>query len=185
MPSKSSPICVNFLDPADTAVPGGIGLTIAPGKRDGFTARDLDADLRRLRDDYRCELLVSLMKGDEYESLGIANLFERARALGIEVVHYPIEDANVPPPADMPRFVELIERIVEAASSGRTVVIHCRGGLGRTGTVAAACLVALGHGPRTSIDRVRAVRPGAVENAAQEHWVEAFADVLAGRGAPA
>jgi protein-tyrosine phosphatase len=177
--SKSSPICVNFLAPEDTGVAGAIGLTIAPGKHDGFTARDLDADLERLRDEYKCDVLVSLMEPEEYEWLGIAGLFERAAGLGIEVVRFPIEDASAPRPREMPDFVQLIAGIVAAARAGRTVVIHCRGGLGRTGTVAAACLVALGHAPWDSIERVRLARPGAVETVVQERWVEAFADATA------
>jgi protein-tyrosine phosphatase len=58
-------------------------------------------------------------------------------------------------------------------------VIHCRGGLGRSGTVAAACLVALGHGPAEAIERVRAARPGAVESRSQEEWVRSYFEARA------
>jgi protein-tyrosine phosphatase len=184
-PFTASPLYVDFLAAEDTGLPGPIGLTIAPGKNDGFTRRDLDTDLERLQDEYRCELLVSLMESHEYEWLGIAGLFERAASLGIEVVHFPIEDADAPSPDEMPRFGELIARIVDVARAGRTVVIHCRGGLGRTGTVAASCLVALGHLPEQAIECVRAVRPGAVETVAQERWVHAFAGTLARPERPA
>jgi protein-tyrosine phosphatase len=180
--SAASPIYVDFLDTADTGLEGSIGLTIAPGKKDGpFWDRDLDADLRRLRDEYKCDLLVSLMEPHEYEWLGIADLFERASENGIDTIRLPIEDCSVPPPEEMPRFAELIEQIVAAARAGKTVVIHCRGGLGRSGTVAASCLVALGHPPAQAIERVRQARPGAVETPAQEDWVQAFADALAER----
>ena len=177
--SKIAPIYVDFLDAADTGLPGGIGLTIAPGKKDGpWWDRDLDTDLGRLRDEYKCDLLVSLMEPEEYQWLGIADLFERACAHGIETVRFPIEDGSVPPPEQMRRFTELIEEILTAARAGKTVVIHCRGGLGRSGTVAAACLVALEHPPTQAIERVRQARPGAVETPAQEDWVQAFADAL-------
>jgi protein-tyrosine phosphatase len=81
----------------------------------------------------------------------------------------------------MPRFQALIGQILEAARAGQTVVIHCRGGLGRTGTVAAACLVALGHAPETAIDSVRAARPGAVETPAQARWIEAYSQAISPR----
>jgi protein-tyrosine phosphatase len=174
--SGTSPIYVDFLDPADTGLPGRIGLTIAPGKNDGLYRwnRDLDADLQRLRDEYRCELLVSLMEAHEYVLLRIEDLFDRARAFGIETVHFPIVDVDAPTPGEMPEFAKLVERILVAARAGQTVVIHCRGGLGRSGTVAAACLVALGHQPADAIERVRSARPGAVESSSQERWVHSY-----------
>ena len=176
--SETSPIYVDFLDPADTGLPGRIGLTIAPGKNDGLYRwnRDLDADLQRLRDEYRCELLVSLMEAHEYEFLRISDLFDRARAYGIETLHFPIVDVDAPKPDEMPEFAALIERILASARAGHTVVIHCRGGLGRSGTVAAACLVALGHRPADAIERVRSVRPGAVESCSQERWVHSYCE---------
>jgi protein-tyrosine phosphatase len=176
--STASPIYVNFLGADDTGLPGHIGLTIAPGKKDVFTARDLDADLDRLRDEYCCDLLVSLLEPQEYGWLGIADLFESAARHGIDTVHFPIPDGSTPVPEEMPSFTELVEKIVGAARAGKTVVIHCRGGLGRTGTVAACCLVALGHGPADAVQSVRAVRPGAVETYGQERWVAAFAQVV-------
>jgi ADP-ribosyl-[dinitrogen reductase] hydrolase len=45
------------------------------------------------------------------------------------------------------------------------------GGLGRSGMIAARLLVELGEEPRAAIQRVRAVRRGAIETAAQEAYV--------------
>ena len=172
-------IYVDFLDAQDTGLPGRIGMTIAPGKKaDGWWDRDLDTDLERLRAEYGCDLLASLMEDDEYRWLQIEDIFVRAPAHGIAVLRFPIEDARPPRDGEMPQFIELIGQILEAARGGQTVVIHCRGGLGRTGTVAAASLVALGHAPAEAIARVRAARPGAVETRGQERWVEAYAIAL-------
>jgi hypothetical protein len=45
--SKPDPICVDFVAQADLDLPGRLGLTIAPGKKDrlGRWERDLDLDL--------------------------------------------------------------------------------------------------------------------------------------------
>ena len=51
------------------------------------------------------------------------------------------------------------------------MLVHCRGGLGRAGTIAARLLIELGIEPATAIERVRAVRPGAIETRAQEEYV--------------
>jgi hypothetical protein len=47
-------------------------------------------------------------------------------------------------------------------------------GLGRTGLVAACVLVAAGTPARTALEAVRRARPGAVEAAAQECFIEDF-----------
>jgi protein-tyrosine phosphatase len=121
-------ICVDFLDEGDSGLPGRIGMTIAPGKKaDGWWDRDLDTDLARLRAEYGCDLLVSLMEDDEYRWLQIEDLFVRAPAHGIAVLRFPIEDACPPRAGEMPQFIELIGQILEAARAGQTVVIHCRG----------------------------------------------------------
>jgi atypical dual specificity phosphatase len=62
------------------------------------------------------------------------------------------------------------------------VAVHCAAGLGRTGTVLAAYLVARGEEPRAALARVRDLRPGSVETADQERAVEAYARRLRGAG---
>ena len=54
---------------------------------------------------------------------------------------------------------------------GESVVVHCRGGLGRTGLIAVRLLVELGESPVSALVRVRAARPGAVETVEQEKYV--------------
>ena len=122
--------------------------------------------------------LVSLTEPPEYRLLQIADLSERASHHEIAVRRFPIADVDAPPPASMTRFLALVKAILNDVDAGKTVVIHCRGGIGRSGLVAASCLVALGHPPMKAIDRVRSARPGAVEAAVQERWVDAVAERL-------
>lgn len=178
--SETDPIRVDFIAPADLGLLGRLGLSIAPGKKDpaGAWDRDLEGDLERLHSHYKVDRLVSLMEPYEYRLLKIADLVERASHHGIAVRRFPIPDVDAPPPASMSRFLVLIKWILNDVDAGKIVVIHCRGGIGRSGLVAASCLVALGHPPAEAIERVRSVRPGAVEAPVQERWVEAVADRL-------
>ena len=50
-------------------------------------------------------------------------------------------------------------------------MVHCRGGLGRAGTIAARLLVECGWPAAKAIAAVREVRPGAIETRAQEKYV--------------
>jgi len=155
-------------------------MTLAPGKRDPLGrrtawARDLEADLARLAEHYRAGLLVSLLEDHELDLLGIPGLVARAVARGIAVERLPIPDGAVPP--SMPALVALVERIGAACRAGSTVVLHCRGGLGRTGLVAACCGVALVDATAAdAIAAVRRARPGAIETEGQAAWVRRFAE---------
>src|SRR6266516_3803783 len=57
--------------------------------------------------------------------------------------------------------------------SGFDVLVHCRGGLGRGGLIAARLLVELGSKPENAIGQVRRARPGAIETLEQEDYVRA------------
>jgi protein-tyrosine phosphatase len=59
----------------------------------------------------------------------------------------------------------------------KVVVVRCRGGLGRTGTVVACCLVRLGHFPDEAMAITRQTWPGAIECDVQEDWVRRYAGV--------
>ena len=172
--STNDPIQVAMLVEADHRLPGRIGLTIAPGKKDRGRSwdRDLDTDLARLRGHFETDMLVSLLEPHEYELLQIPLLIDRALAHGMETMRVPIKDVSVP---KSPRALDgAVGEILSRVAQGATVVIHCRGGIGRSGVLAASCLVATGVEPDEAIERVRRVRPGAVETHQQEAWVRAF-----------
>jgi len=152
-------------------------MTFAPGKKargiDGRWERGLDADLERLREEYRTRVLVSLVEAHELRSLGITELPASAAKVYLKLLRFPIPDAGIP--SSMSDTVEVVGKILEELRQGRTVVIHCRGGLGRTGLVAACCLTALGHEADAAIALVRTARPGAIETDEQARFVGRFA----------
>ncbi|WP_245286767.1 hypothetical protein [Bradyrhizobium sp. ARR65] len=51
---------------------------------------------------------------------------------------------------------------------GDDIVVHCKGGLGRAGMIAARLLVELGMTPEEAIKEVRRVPKGASKTSAQE-----------------
>ena len=78
--------------------------------------------------------VVDLRAGDHVErSARIA-----ARA-GLTVVRIPIEDGSSPTAEDVRRFVDVVR------SSPGPVFVHCNAGVGRTGSMVAAYLVATGQ----------------------------------------
>jgi protein-tyrosine phosphatase len=176
--SETHPLQVNFIDRGELDLPGRIGLTFAPGKkqRDALTGawdRDLETDLCALRDKFQTNLLVSLIEEHEFLELQIPSLRKELTAHGMEVLWFPIRDQSVP--ASIECFSNAVQYIVTILREGKTVVIHCKGGLGRTGLVAAAVLVAITElKPEEAISTVRQARPGAVENSEQEEYISIF-----------
>ena len=80
---------------------------------------------------------------------------------GVEVLHSPVRDFSAPA---LNQLLEILRWIEERVREGKKVLIHCMGGLGRSGTVAVAWLMyAKGLPLREALGRVRMVRPGAVE----------------------
>jgi protein-tyrosine phosphatase len=78
---------------------------------------------------------------ESYDSL----LFEEARRKGINGVTYqrlPIPDFSVP---DVSRMNEVLDSIDRAINSNQNVYVHCRGGIGRTGTAVGCFLVRHGN----------------------------------------
>jgi len=81
--SVNDPIQVAILDETDHGLPGRIGLTIAPGKKDlpRRWDRDLELDLSRLRDELGVELLVPLIEPHEYTMLQIKEITDAVISL--------------------------------------------------------------------------------------------------------
>ena len=176
--SESDPILVDFLPQEELGLPGQLGLTLAPGKKtdekDTRWERDLETDLKRLREEYGVGVLVSLMEHDEYSDLEIPELFREAKEQGMEVFYLPIPDYGVPNAPEDDDYRPFIEDVAKRIEEGETVVVHCRGGLGRSGLVAASVLVALGHSAEGAIRTVREAREGALETPDQEDRVRWF-----------
>jgi protein-tyrosine phosphatase len=173
--SADSPIEVHFVAGSAHGLPGRLGLTLAPGKCDGEKwKRDLAEDVRRLREDYGTDVIVSLLETMELKRLSIGAMPQAVRDAGMDMLRLPIPDGDVP--ASVEECQPVVRRMITELADGRTVVVHCRGGLGRSGLVAACVLTSLGHDAEAAIAIVRDARPGAVENEKQERFVARFAD---------
>ena len=89
-------------------------------------------------------------------------------------MHLPIKDVSVPNVLFEQQWRESVASIYRCLDRGEKVLVHCRGGLGRTGIVAARLLMAYGASAGEAIKQVRAVRKGAIETKEQEAYVQSL-----------
>ena len=150
---------------------GRIGITFCPGKHDnaastGAWARDLSADLDVIAA-WGARMVLTLVEPAELEALRVPHLGVEIRRLGFDWRHLPIADYSVPTEAFEKQW-EVHGRDIRALlRNGADVLVHCKGGLGRAGMIAARLLVELGMAPDQAIREVRRARPGAIETPAQ------------------
>jgi protein-tyrosine phosphatase len=171
--SESHPLQVGTVDLPDG---GRIGVTFCPGKRQhdamtGRWARNLEADLEAIRA-WGAAAVITLIEDHEFAELSVEGLGEGVRTLGMQWHHLPIPDMSVPDNTWERRWQETAPAIHRLLSEGGKVVVHCKGGLGRAGTVAARLLIERGHTADDAMVKVRAARPGAIENATQERYLQ-------------
>ncbi|NJC05771.1 ADP-ribosyl-[dinitrogen reductase] hydrolase [Sphingomonas kaistensis] len=154
---------------------GRVGITFCPGKRQvsafsGRWDRDLSIDVDAIAS-WGAAAVLTLVEDHELTSLGVEKLGAEVRARHMTWFHLPIPDVTAPS-ASFERIWQVHgEGIRHLIRSGFDVLVHCKGGLGRAGTVAARLLVELGWRPDDAILEVRRVRPGAIETSAQEEHV--------------
>lgn len=171
--SHTHPILIATVQPL--GVMGIIGMTFCPGKKQtsamsgGSWDRDLGVDVDEIVA-WGCSALLNLIEDHEIEELKITHM---ADVLKGKLAYYrlPIIDGSIPDTAGETAWINIGADLRQRLIEGQKIVIHCKGGLGRTGIMAARLLVEFGEDPELAILRVRAARPGAIENVIQENYV--------------
>ena len=119
----------------------------------------LESDLHFLKDQ-GVDTLVSLTETPLDE--------ETVASFDFEVLHIPVPDRHAPTPDQIDTFTAFLDAQLGA---GRSVLAHCWGGYGRTGTVLVCYLIHCGAPAREALDEMRRLRPGADETEEQEQAV--------------
>lgn len=100
---------------------------------------------------------------------------ETVAAAGFEVIHFPISDMSIPTPR---ACAAVCQRLVGDLEH-RPALLHCHGGIGRTGTIAACCLVNLGQTPEQALVSVRQINRNYVQSPAQVQFIGHYARWIA------
>ena len=117
-------------------------------------------------------LLVSLLADEDIRSLALQDEPVTAAGQGLEFTHFPIVDFGLPEPV---AFRVLVSELCAALERGTSIAIHCRAGIGRTGTLASCILKGLGHPSEDAMQRVVAARGVTIpDTEAQRQFIQEF-----------
>lgn len=148
---------------------GRLLLTPCPGTKE----TSLDASLTQLRD-AGASAVLTLMPEAEMEKNQVTAMPALCEALELSWFHLPVEDDAGPEAAFEQAWLEARDQVLALLAQGRDVAIHCKGGSGRTGLMAAIILQALEVPPDEAVQRVQALRPRALCLPAHRSYVEAL-----------
>ena len=160
---------------------GRIGITFCPGKKQataltGGWDRDLGMDLDAI-EAFGTSALVTLIEQHEIEDLDVVGICHETLQRHMEWLHMPVRDVSIPGPEFEEAWQLHGPGLRSRLRAGFNIVVHCKGGLGRAGMIAARLLVELGTDPDDAIKKVRHVRPGAIETSEQASYVRSLHNV--------
>lgn len=148
---------------------------VLPDQLGGLPRPGLIAVLERDLEGLQRLAVTTLVTLEETETVDRAALDRH----GIASIHFPIPDMDAPAPD---AALQLCRSVAARLAEGGVVAMHCRAGLGRTGTMLAAQLVFDGATARGAIEQVRHLNPQSIQSAAQTQFLASFEAFLRERG---
>lgn len=145
---------------------GTLIFTPCPGTRDA----DLRTSLAQLKK-AGASAVITLMPDTEMVRNAVAALPEACGELGLQWFHLPIEDDASPGEAFKQAWEESQQRVLDILNEQGTIAIHCKGGSGRTGLMAAIILLERGMPSEDVARKVKSLRPNALKLAAHTDYL--------------
>lgn len=154
--------------PLDSQAAAGLIFTPCPGTK----GTSIAAALTTLQQ-AGATAVISLNPMSELESLQVADLGAQVNAHGLQWFHCPIEDDHAPLADFAIAWQQAGPRVHQLLDAGKTVAIHCKGGSGRTGLMAAQILLERGQAAESVKQSVQNLRPYALSLPAhQEYFIQ-------------
>jgi len=128
---KSKELRIDFLNLPDPNSPK-IAITLLPGRKD--RGRNLDEDIRTICQN-KIQSVLCLLTMNEFSEYGVENLLKAYAEAGLSLKHVPIKDQGIPSRQVMDEISGWLD---SESQKNHNVLVHCVGGLGRSGAIAAS-----------------------------------------------
>ena len=131
---------------------------------------DLDTSLNEIKAT-GTEAILTLMTQAELDKNHLSELGQSIKAKGMSWFHLPIEDDAAPEAPFLDAWVSAGPAIHRLIEQGKTIAIHCKGGSGRTGLVAAQILIERGEEIESLMKRLQKLRPNAFMHVCHQDYL--------------
>ncbi len=122
--------------------------------------------------------LITLMTAEEMTKNRVNEIQAQCAALDLAWFHLPVEDECAPTEAFAELWTEVKKHLHDRLDKGEKLAVHCKGGSGRTGLLAAQILMERGVPTSHAVEQVRALRSNAFTHAAQVDYINRLANTL-------
>jgi len=124
--------------------------------------------------------IVSLLEDHEANEVGLNDERLLTKQHGMHFVSYPIRDRSLPESVDT--FSKFTKDLYHQIAGGRSTVIHCWAGIGRTGIVTAGVLLHCGFSTKEAFDHISLHRGVQVPDTMEQYnWLKQNEDIIVSR----
>ena len=148
---------------------GGLLLTPCPGLRDSSVSQAM-ATLQLAG----ASGVISLMPMSELQHNAADSIGTTCGQLGLAWYHLPVADESAPLADFDSAWQAAAPDLLARLRAGEYLAIHCKGGSGRTGLIAARILIAFGVPHDEAVAQVQALRPNAIQHPVHRAWLAQF-----------
>ncbi|XP_029899911.1 cyclin-dependent kinase inhibitor 3 [Myripristis murdjan] len=168
-----TPFQISWLPLSEVGCSQFLGICPLPGCKYKDVRRNLQRDVEELHNQGVQDVFVFCTRG-ELHKYRVPSLLEVYQQRGFTVHHMPFPDGGAP---ELGHCCQILEELRCNLENDRRTVIHCYGGLGRSGLIAACLLLQLSvtMTPNTAIEILREHRGvGAIQTVKQYNFLHEF-----------
>lgn len=122
------------------------------------------------------DAIVTMMTDEELAKFEVDSLPDVVRQSGMTWFHFPVEDDAAPGEVFEQSWQARKPEVLALIEQGKCVAIHCRGGSGRTGFMAAVIMRELGMDEVQATSLVKGLRPNSLKLPAHTEYLAAHYD---------
>ncbi|KAG7466160.1 hypothetical protein MATL_G00161850 [Megalops atlanticus] len=170
---QQTPLQVSWLPLSVVECSQVLGICPLPGCKFKDVRRNLQKDIGELQDQGVQDVFVFCTRG-ELHKYRVPCLLDAYQQQGFRVHHLPFPDGGIP---ELAQCCQILDELQHCLENNRKTVIHCYGGLGRSGLMAACLLLKLSvtMTPDKAIDILQQLRGGgAIQTVKQYNFLHEF-----------